>query len=124
MSGGRAGGVHAGDRLPWAGDNYPPLATLDWQVHVYGATRPALADLCDRRGIALHEFGWDEKAQSAGFARDALYLVRPDGYVAWADATALPARLAAYLDTWELKPLGTPAGRGGPSGTMMKTAAT
>jgi hypothetical protein len=30
--------------------------------------------------------------------RDAVYLVRPDGYVAWADPTADPARLAAFLD--------------------------
>ena len=122
MSGGRAGGLHAGDRLPWAGENFAPLATLDWQVHVYGATRPGLAELCDRRGIALHEFGWDEEAQAAGFGRDALYLVRPDGYIAWADATALPARLAAYLDAWDAKPLHTPAGRSDSPGAMMRAA--
>jgi len=34
----------------------------------------------------------------AGLRRDALYLVRPDGYVAWPDPDADPARLEAYLD--------------------------
>ena len=35
-----AGAIHAGDRLPWVAaepdgsDNFAPLASLDWQVHV------------------------------------------------------------------------------------------
>jgi hypothetical protein len=34
----------------------------------------------------------------AGLARDAVYLVRPDGYVALADPDASVSRLEAYLD--------------------------
>ena len=40
LSVGEAGDVKGGDRLPWAGgegvDNFAPLASLEWQVHVYG----------------------------------------------------------------------------------------
>ena len=42
LSEGRAGDVHGGDRLPWVPaspndrDNFTPLTSLGWQVHVYG----------------------------------------------------------------------------------------
>ena len=40
LSEGKAGDVHGGDRLPWAGtgaeNNFAPLRSLDWQAHVYG----------------------------------------------------------------------------------------
>ena len=38
---GSAGEVHGGDRLPWAAvppDNFAPLSSMRWQVHVYGET--------------------------------------------------------------------------------------
>jgi hypothetical protein len=35
--------------------------------------------------------------QSVGLQEDALYLVRPDGYVALADPNADPARLRRYF---------------------------
>ncbi len=50
LSGGRAGTVQGGDRLPYlaaaapAGpDTFAPLADLRWQLHVHGAADPALA---------------------------------------------------------------------------------
>jgi len=83
---GEVGKIKAGDRLPYLqgsdGDNFAPLASLDWQVHVHG--RPSLqfqAELA-RIGIALHVFDWTAQARQAGFARDAVYLVRPDGHIA------------------------------------------
>ena len=40
LSEGRAARIAGGDRLPFVpadgGDNFAPLASLDWQVHVYG----------------------------------------------------------------------------------------
>ena len=49
LSEGAAGEVHGGDRLPWAQtgegtDNFAPLQSLDWQVHVYGEAGPALRE--------------------------------------------------------------------------------
>ncbi|HEY6419564.1 MAG TPA: FAD-dependent monooxygenase [Candidatus Binataceae bacterium] len=57
LSEGRAGTVHGGDRLPWVktdlnrGDenNFTPLTSLDWQVHVYGDAAPELRAVCDAR---------------------------------------------------------------------------
>jgi 2-polyprenyl-6-methoxyphenol hydroxylase-like FAD-dependent oxidoreductase len=103
LSAGRAGGVHGGDRLPWVEtapgqDNFAPLTSLDWQVHVYGEVRPALQDACAQLGLALHRFEWLTKMAAGGLERDALYLIRPDGYVAWADAGAGVDRLLAYVD--------------------------
>lgn len=104
LSEGQAGGVHGGDRLPWvglaAGDNFAPLTSFDWQVHVYGTARPATRAVCAERRIALHEFAWQPSMADAGLARDALYLVRPDGHVALASIEQSAERLKAYLDTW------------------------
>ncbi|HET7548317.1 MAG TPA: FAD-dependent monooxygenase [Usitatibacter sp.] len=97
LSAGKAGEVRGGDRLPWTGANFAPLASVQWQVHVYGTAPAPLTDACRELGLELHAFPWDEKARAAGLARDALYLVRPDGYVALADAAASADALRSYL---------------------------
>jgi 2-polyprenyl-6-methoxyphenol hydroxylase-like FAD-dependent oxidoreductase len=102
LSVGAAGGVRGGDRLPWveaeAGqDNFAPLAALTWQVHLYGAPRHDLAEVCAGLGLPLHRFAWQTGMRRAGLRRGALYLVRPDGYVALADPHADPARLREYI---------------------------
>ena len=97
LSAGRAGSVAGGDRLPWTGDNFASLASLEWQAHLYGSAPPPLLDACHRLGVAANVFPWSDRAERAGLARDALYLVRPDGYVALADAAADAARLEAYV---------------------------
>jgi 2-polyprenyl-6-methoxyphenol hydroxylase-like FAD-dependent oxidoreductase len=107
LSAGRAAGVHGGDRLPWVElstglDNFAPLSSLDWQVHVYGDARPDLQEACAQLGLALHRFEWQPKMAAAGFKRDALYLIRPDGYVAWADAGAVVDGLLRYIREQQL----------------------
>jgi hypothetical protein len=101
LSEGTTGAVVAGDRLPWirtnGSDNFAPLASLRWQVHVYGRARDGLSAACSALGIELHEFNWNEAARDAGVSDGALYLIRPDGYVGLADASADVPRLRAYL---------------------------
>jgi len=101
LSRGTAGRVQGGDRLPWVPidgtDNFAPLVTMDWQVHVYGAAKVELAACCGKHGLPLHVFAWRDEFAAAGLARDALYLLRPDGYVALADATGAAASLDRYL---------------------------
>ena len=89
LSGGKAGRIQGGDRLPWVdepdgADNFGPLRSLAWQVHVYGEPRPGVREACAR----------------AGLERDAFYLIRPDGYVGLAapghDLRALTDFLAKY----------------------------
>lgn len=105
LSQGGAGAVHGGDRLPWvpvsspAGlSNFAPLSSLDWQVHVYGHATPELHSACAKRGLALHVFPWHREMGPTGLRPHALYLVRPDGYIALADAEARVSVLNAYLD--------------------------
>jgi hypothetical protein len=113
LSEGSAGDVHGGDRLPWVagagGGNFAPLASLDWQVHVYGEARPELREAAGRIGLRLHAFAWDSAAEEAGLAADAMYLVRPDGHVALADAEQDPGALDRFLARFHLRPF-RPAG--------------
>ena len=100
LSGGSAGEVVGGDRLPWAvcegADNFAPLRAMAWQVHVYGLVTPQFAETTAALGTPLHVFAWGPAAERAGLAQDAAYLVRPDGYVALAQARQDGAALRAY----------------------------
>jgi hypothetical protein len=100
LSDGSAGGVHAGDRLPWVegADNFAPLRSLDWQVHVYGTATAALREFAEGATLPLHEWPWTPAARRAGLVRDALYLVRPDGHVGFARVAQAVEELRAYLD--------------------------
>jgi 2-polyprenyl-6-methoxyphenol hydroxylase-like FAD-dependent oxidoreductase len=106
LSQGRAGRVQGGDRLPWlapdmcAGgqDNFAALGSRDWQVHVYGELKAALIALCQARDLTLHRFPWRPTMRRTGLKRDAIYLVRPDGYVALTAPRDSAARLERYLE--------------------------
>jgi 2-polyprenyl-6-methoxyphenol hydroxylase-like FAD-dependent oxidoreductase len=106
---GKAGWVRGGDRLPWvvpdagAPDNFVPLSSLDWQVHVYGEPSPELTATCRKRGLPLHTRPWLPATATTGLAQNALYLVRPDSYVGLADPAASPDTLEAYLDARSLR---------------------
>jgi len=107
---GAAGHVHGGDRLPWAPvngtDNFASLATMDWQVHVYGAATAELAAWCAAQNVPLHAFEWRSEYEIAGFARDALYLLRPDTYVALADGSGAADTLERYFADHGIQPAG------------------
>jgi hypothetical protein len=102
LSVGVAGKVHGGDRLPWVQlgsgeDNFAPLTSLKWQVHVYGEAGSEVREACAELGLPLHFFAWQPEMRRAGFQNAAVYLVRPDGYVALADPRADPERLRQYF---------------------------
>jgi len=105
LSMGRAGTIHGGDRLPWVPpdseggqDNFTPLTSLRWQVHVYGRASRETEAACDERKLPLHVFPWRPEMGRAGLRRNAVYVVRPDGYVALADEGGGGAAITAYLD--------------------------
>jgi 2-polyprenyl-6-methoxyphenol hydroxylase-like FAD-dependent oxidoreductase len=111
LSEGRAGKVRGGDRLPWvkpesegAADNFTPLESIDWQVHVYGQATSELRSACEKRSLPLHVLPWGPNTARAGLRRNAAYLLRPDGYVAVADETASAETIASYLDSHHLAP--------------------
>ena len=100
LSAGSAGHVHGGDRLPWVPidgkDNFESLAAITWQVHVYGSASAELVTWCASHDVPLHVFDWRSEHDAAGLARDAAYLLRPDTYVALADASGASATLDRY----------------------------
>src|SRR5271165_2376974 len=106
LSEGKAGSVRGGDRLPWVAangsDNHEALSDMRWQAHVYGEPHPALAGWRSRLPIKV--FPWTPQHARAGLVRDALYLVRPDGYVGLADEAAAPDRLERYFSARGLTP--------------------
>jgi 2-polyprenyl-6-methoxyphenol hydroxylase-like FAD-dependent oxidoreductase len=108
LSQGRAGDVHGGDRLPWVPadekgfDNFRPLTSLAWQVHVYGETSQEMRAACDERKLPLHVFPWRAEMGRTGLQRNAVYLVRPDGYVALADPEGSATAMTSYLEVRKL----------------------
>jgi 2-polyprenyl-6-methoxyphenol hydroxylase-like FAD-dependent oxidoreductase len=101
LSQGFAGHVYGGDRLPWVSigdrDNLATLAEMTWQIHVYGTASAELVGWCARHKVPLYEFGWRPEHGAAGLARDAIYLIRPDAYVALAVASGAPNVLDHYF---------------------------
>jgi 2-polyprenyl-6-methoxyphenol hydroxylase-like FAD-dependent oxidoreductase len=109
LSQGRAGTVHGGDRLPWVAapdgeGNFTPLTSLDWQVHVYGDAAPEIQAVCAVRKLPLHVFPWRPETSRTGLRRNAVYLVRPDGYIALADSAGSASAVTSYLDARKLTP--------------------
>ena len=106
VSGLTAGSVKGGDRLPWApvpgADNFDSLRAPQWQVHIYGTARKDVSAWCDDHNVPLHQYAWHDKHAAAGFAKDALYLIRPDAYVALADPEQTSASLDRYFAEQQL----------------------
>ena len=112
LSAGAAGSVHGGDRLPWVRvgqdadeSNFAHLRSLDWQIHIYGNAAPNIHAFSARQKIPLHVFAWSSAMNAAGLRRDAVYLVRPDGYVGLASTDAGDAAIAHYLTERKIRPL-------------------
>jgi 2-polyprenyl-6-methoxyphenol hydroxylase-like FAD-dependent oxidoreductase len=102
LSSGQAGAVAGGDRLPYVPaasgpDNFAALASCSWQVHVYGGNAVSLSEMCTRHNLPLHVFPWSEAAGQAGLKEGAAYLIRPDGYVGFAEPEAERQKIAAYF---------------------------
>jgi 2-polyprenyl-6-methoxyphenol hydroxylase-like FAD-dependent oxidoreductase len=110
---GEAGVVKAGDRLPWTpGDGAAAtafLAEIAWQAVVYGEASPALSAWCRDQAVPLHVFGYGPERKAVGLVRNALYLLRPDTYVAVADPAADPTTLDRYFAERGIRPVLAPA---------------
>jgi len=106
LSEGHAGALHAGDRWPWIAaldgdDSFAALAERRWQGLVCGGISSAPLDdvrgACARRGIEVRAVPWRPEVDVAKLVQGAFYLVRPDGYVGFADGSLRPDAADAYL---------------------------
>jgi 2-polyprenyl-6-methoxyphenol hydroxylase-like FAD-dependent oxidoreductase len=109
----RAGPLRAGDRLPWVkmfqgGDNFGPLSSLSWQVHIYGEPKAGVEKVCRNLELPIHSFIWSPAMAKAGFTQNGLYLVRPDGYLALVDSNGSSDGLADYSRGHGLRYVGKP----------------
>jgi 2-polyprenyl-6-methoxyphenol hydroxylase-like FAD-dependent oxidoreductase len=105
LSSGQAGKIKGGDRLPWLQSvhNFEPLISRQWQVHCYGSPATALNNLLSEKNIPFYIFEWGPEAKTAGYQKDAIYIVRPDGYIGLADETGDIIKISAYCDTYILQ---------------------
>jgi FAD binding domain len=112
LSVGAAGAVRGGDRLPWvelvgregqATDNFQPLESLRWQVHCYGEAPSSVHAVCAARGVALHTFPWQSSMRRAGLRRNAVYVIRPDGYIGLASTSGDASTIERYLEEHEIR---------------------
>jgi hypothetical protein len=107
LASGRAGKLEAGDRMPFvplptgAGvpDNMQPLPSPGWHLQVHGELDAGLRAAAEAEEIPLRQHPWTEAAETAGLARDAGYLIRPDGYVGWCAPHPSAQDLTSYLRT-------------------------
>jgi 2-polyprenyl-6-methoxyphenol hydroxylase-like FAD-dependent oxidoreductase len=105
---GHAGAVHGGDRLPWIrvgdGDNYNALKRIDWQIHVYGVADDDLRRWCATRNVPLNVFPWATEMRDGGLRENAMYLIRPDTYVALAQPTQATNGLDHFFERVQIRP--------------------
>ncbi len=94
--------------MPWAklgeSDNYQALKRIGWQIHVYGTAEADLRAWCEARSVPLHAYPWSGTMRHAGLQENALYLIRPDTYVALAEPIQSVAAVEQYFAKVQIKP--------------------
>ncbi|MBV8770779.1 MAG: monooxygenase, partial [Deltaproteobacteria bacterium] len=74
----------------------------DWHIQIYGDASSDLRHFAAQCGLPIHEFPWGEAAHQAGFERDSLYVVRPDGYVGLTGMRQDLDKLRSYLSRFKI----------------------
>ncbi|KAK6537830.1 hypothetical protein TWF694_010732 [Orbilia ellipsospora] len=107
----RISNLYAGDRLPWVqfedgSDNFEPLNSLDWQIHVYGEKNDKVSEWAQERKLGVHYFASTQDVQAKGIPKDAVLLVRPDGYIGHVVEGSKVnnlSQLQEFMDKWGIK---------------------
>jgi len=104
LSKGEVGHVKGGDRLPWVAgaDNFDTFRIIGWQLHVYGTCGPDLSRWCEQHNLRLSVFPWDATYERSGLSRNAIYLLRPDTYIALASEKQDPEIVRSYFSDRDL----------------------
>jgi hypothetical protein len=85
LSTGKYGGIKGGDRLPWVNtpsiNNFEPLKSYDWQIHVYGTITQEVKRLAFETGIPMYNVSWNKSMNAQSIKENSVFLVRPDSYI-------------------------------------------
>ncbi|HFG8913882.1 TPA: FAD-dependent monooxygenase [Staphylococcus argenteus] len=85
LSTGEYGKIKGGDRLPWIYneniDNFVPLKSYDWQIHLYGTMTQDVKQLAYETGVPMYNVPWNKSMYAKGIKENSVFLVRPDSYV-------------------------------------------
>ncbi len=107
LSKGHANTLYGGDRLPWVKyettDNFSSLKSMNWQIHIYGEASETFAIDIKNLNLELHIFPWNKQAENAGLEKDAIYLIRPDGYISYIDNHQDIQKLETFYNALNLK---------------------
>jgi 2-polyprenyl-6-methoxyphenol hydroxylase-like FAD-dependent oxidoreductase len=102
ISEGKVGELHAGDRMPWSGENFGNRSTLAWHLEVYGDVNAEFAQNAQQLGLTVERFTLTPRASRNGLVEHAAYLVRPDMHIALALEQQSSQALVDYLKRNEL----------------------
>lgn len=102
LSDGEAGSITGGDRFPFVVDQRPVAATAEhappgWTARLFAQPSDDLAVALRGAGFRVIVEPWTAEVGQSGLEHDALYLVRPDGYIAFAARQPTLAILQAWL---------------------------
>lgn len=95
LSIGKAGKIHAGDRMPWD-EELKETLSLKWNARLYGEASNQLIEYCRKNSLPLKRLPWRKELIKYGFVKDCLYLIRPDGYIGLVDLQASPDSIEQY----------------------------
>ncbi|EKV19034.1 FAD binding monooxygenase, putative [Penicillium digitatum PHI26] len=80
------GSVQPGDRLPWVEindvDNFSTLRDVSWQLHIYGDSVTEFEKWAREMKVKVFTFHWHDQYGKVGLVKNAVYLLRPDQYIA------------------------------------------
>lgn len=92
--------IKSGKRLPYAdGEQFEFTRESGWQLHYFKKEPEDLRKKNDPL-VKLIKRRWTDKTRDAGFEKEYLYLVRPDGYIGWIGKSENSKDLEAYLNKW------------------------
>jgi len=93
-----------GLRLPYYKNNLDSIDEMRWHVHVYGEIKSDFKEFLDAYALPYDEISWEDEMNTVDLAENTAYLIRPDGYIAWASKNQDDKSLANYFKKWQIVP--------------------
>ena len=108
LSIGNYGNIAGGDRLPWIHidsiDNFEPLKSRTWQIHIYGKLTQELKQFAYDSQLPIYHIPWVTQMSQKDIQRDAVFLVRPDGYISVATNSYDVEPFKQMIEKYHIKP--------------------